>query len=58
MLDHPEETRELDIKSVRNAQVRLLSNYRGQIHKVLHDALKWMHDKNVHPKLEGRYVLL
>ena len=54
LLDHPEETRELDITSKRKAQVRILSSYRDQIHRILHDTLKWMHKKNLRPKLEGR----
>lgn len=56
LLDHPEETRELDIISRRKHQVRLLGGYRDQIHRILYDTLKWMHKKHLHPKLEGRYV--
>ena len=56
LLDHPEETLELDIISRRKAQVRLLGGYRDQIHTILRDTLKWMHKKHLHPKLEGRHV--
>ena len=53
MLDHPEKT--LAIRDTKfPQQVRLLSDYREQIHKLLRDTLQWMHDKKLHPKLVGR----
>ena len=58
LLDHPDKTRELNITSKRKAQVRLLSSYKDEICRILHDTLKWMRKKNLHPKLEGRYVNL
>ena len=38
------------------AQVRLLREYREQIYTYLGASLKWLCDKNVHLKLEGRCV--
>lgn len=55
MLDNPDETRGLEVSSSFTAQVRVLRDYREQIHEQLHDALRWMYDQRLHPKLEGRY---
>ena len=53
MLDNPGDTLAIrDTKFPR--QVRLLSGYREQIHKLLRDTLQWIHDKQLHPKLVGR----
>ena len=52
MLDNPEQAREL--LSSPPVQIKLLSGYKEQIQVQLKAALKWMHKKHLHPKLEGR----
>ena len=54
LLNNPEKTRELKELKSYPAQVRVLRDYQVQIHKQMHDALKWMYDQRLHPKLEGR----
>ena len=59
MLNHPEETSEMEISNSFPAQVRLMSDYRVQIYGLLGETLQWMyHHKHLHPKLEGRYWLI
>ena len=54
LLDHPEKTRELKELTLYPAQVRVMKDFQGQIHKKLYDALRWMYDQRLRPKLEGR----
>ena len=51
ILNYPERIKALMSPS---AQVRLLREYREQIHTHLDATLKWLCDKKLHPKLEGR----
>ena len=53
ILNFPERIKALVSPS---AQVRLSRGYREQIHMHLGAALKWLCDKKLHPKLEGRWV--
>lgn len=54
LLDHPDETSDMEFSMSYSAQVRVLSNYRNQIHKLLREAVEWIYHKSLHPKLEGR----
>lgn len=56
MLDHPAETSKMDFAHSYPAQVKLYDDYRDKIYKEVRDTLMWMHNRPVHPKLEGRYV--
>ena len=53
ILGHRERIKALTSPS---GQVRLLSGYREQIHAYLGAALNWLCDRDLHPKLEGRWV--
>jgi hypothetical protein len=35
--------------------MRVLREYKGDIHKKLREGLEWMYENDLQPKLEGRY---
>ena len=38
--------------------MRIMKEYKEDIHKKLKEGLQWMSENDLHPKLEGRYGLL
>ena len=36
--------------------IRILREYKSDIHKKLREGLEWMYENDLHPKLEGRYI--
>ena len=56
LLDTPDKAIEHTRKN--NQHMRVLKEYKEDIHKKLREGLQWMFDKNLKPKLEGRYVIV